>query len=118
MSYDVQLRENGYAVLRKVYSTADVAAIADEMDRLKELGLRHHSSYRDRSIVYVVRPHPTLGRHLRFIHWAAYISPVLESYRVDRRRLQILEPLLGNNLKQIANQTTWKTSGTEDTAFG
>jgi ectoine hydroxylase-related dioxygenase (phytanoyl-CoA dioxygenase family) len=118
MSYEGHLREYGYAILRKAYSADDVAAIADEMDRLKELGLRYHSSYRDRNILYVVRPHPKLGRHLRFIHWAAYISPVLERYRVHHRQLEILGPLLGNNLQQIANQTTWKTPGTDDTTFG
>ncbi len=118
MDYRAHLWEHGYAVVRNVYSAADVAAIAMEMDRLKDEGLRHHASYRDRNLVYVVRPHPILGRHLRFIHWAAYISPVLARYRVDGRQLEILKPLLGNRLKQIVNQTTWKTPGSDDTTFG
>lgn len=118
MDHYTQLREQGYAIVRGVYSRADVEVIAEEMDRLKEAARRHHASHRDRNLVHVIRPHPTLGRHLRFIHWAAYISPVLERYRTDRRQLALLEPLLGNNIKQIANQTTWKTPGGDDTTFG
>ena len=118
MSYGTHLRDHGYAVVRGVYSASDLASIAEEMDRLKAEALRHHASYRDRNLVYVLRPHPTLGRHLRFIHWPAYVSPVLARYRIDRRQLQLLEPLLGNNLKQIANQATWKTPGSDDTTFG
>jgi ectoine hydroxylase-related dioxygenase (phytanoyl-CoA dioxygenase family) len=118
MDYKTHLWEHGYAVLRSAYSAADVAAIAEEMDRLKAEALRHDASYRDRNLVYVIRRHPILGRHLRFIHWAAYISPVLARYRIDLRQLALLEPLIGNNLKQIANQVTWKTPETEDTIFG
>ena len=57
------------------YSAADITAIAAEMDQLKVEGLRHHASYRDRNLVYVLRPHPTLGRHLRFIHWLRTSAP-------------------------------------------
>ena len=118
MDYVTHLWQYGYSVVRGVYSKADIAVIAEEMDRLKAEARRYHSSYRDRNVVYVIRPHPTLGRHLRFIHWAAYISPVLARYRTDPRQLELLEPLLGNDLKQIANQVTWKTPNSEDTAFG
>ena len=118
VSYEAQLWDEGYAIVRGVYSAADVTAIAAEMDGLKVEGLRHHASYRDRNLVYVLRPHPTIGRHLRFIHWAAYISPVLARYRINRRQLQLVEPLIGRNLKQIANQVTWKTPGSDDTTFG
>jgi Phytanoyl-CoA dioxygenase (PhyH) len=118
MAHVTHLWEHGYAIVRGVYSPADVTALADEMDRLKAEGLRHPASFRDRNLVYVLRPHPTLGRHLRFIHWPSYISPVLASYRIDRRQLEIVDPLIGRNLKQIANQATWKTPGSDDTTFG
>ena len=114
MDHVTRLWEHGYAIVRGVYSPADVATIADEMDRLKAEALRHPASYRDRNLVYVLRPHPTLRRHLRFIHWPSYISPVMARYRIDRRQLEIVEPLLGRNLKQIANQATWKTPGSEE----
>lgn len=118
MDHVAHLREHGYAVVRGVYAAADVAGIAGEMERLKAEALRHPASWRDRNLVYVIRPHPVLGRHLRFIHWAAYISPVLARYRVDRRQLALVAPLLGDDLKQIVNQTTWKTPGCDDTTFG
>jgi len=118
MDYKAHLWEHGYATLRGVYSAADVAVIADEMERLKAEALRFKASYRDRNLVYLIRPHPTLGQHLRFIHWAAYISPILARYRVDKRLLEILRPLIGENLKQIVNQAAWKTPESEDTRFG
>jgi ectoine hydroxylase-related dioxygenase (phytanoyl-CoA dioxygenase family) len=118
MSHIAHLIEHGYAIVRGVYTAADVEVLAGEMDRLKAEALRHHASYRDRNLLYVIRPHPILGRHLRFIHWAAYISPVMERFRTDRRQLAIVEPFLGKNLKQIGNQVTWKTPGTDDTTFG
>jgi hypothetical protein len=118
MAHVTQLREQGYAVVRGVYSQTDIATLAVEMDRLKAEALRHPGSYRDRNLVIVIRPHPTLGRHLRFIHWPAYVSPVMARYRIDRRQLEMVEPLLGRSLKQIANQATWKTPDSDDTAFG
>jgi hypothetical protein len=118
MPYETQLWKDGYAIVRGVYSAADIATLAEEMDRLKAEGLRHHASYRDRNLLYVLRPHPTLGRHLRFIQWPAYISPLLARYRTDGRQLEVVAPLIGSNLKQIANQATWKTPGSDDTRFG
>src|SRR5262245_48147554 len=117
MNYVEHLWEHGGAVVRGLYSAADAAGISDEMDRLKADGLRHHTSYRDRNVAYVIRPHPIQGRHIRFIHWAAYISPVLASYRIDPRQFELLAPVLGKNLKQITNQTAWKTPGCDDTSF-
>ncbi len=118
MDYVNHLSEYGYAVVRGLYASPDVAAIAEEMDRLKERARCYRASHRDRNVVHVIRPHPTLGRHLRFIHWPSYISPVLAKYRIEQRQLELLEPLIGNDLKQIANQATWKTPASEDTAFG
>src|SRR5262245_50747472 len=118
MDHTAHLLEHGYAVVRAVYSAADISTLSGELDRLKADGLRHHASYRDRNLLYIIRPHPTLGHHLRFIHWAAYISPLLERFRVDPRQLGLVEPFLGKDLKQITNQATWKTPGTDDTAFG
>lgn len=116
--YVSHLREHGYAILRSVYQAADVQRIAAEMDRLKAESAQYRASYRDRNVVWVIRPHRALGRHLRFLHWPSYISPLLAQYRIDRRQLQVVEPLLGANLKQIANQVTWKTPGSDDTVFG
>ena len=113
-----QLWEHGYAVVRGVFSPADVAAIAAEMDRLKADGLRYRATYRDRNLAYIIRPHPTLGCHLRFMYWPEYISPVLARYRTDPRLLDLLEPLIGDNIKQIDNQATWKTPRGDDMAFG
>jgi ectoine hydroxylase-related dioxygenase (phytanoyl-CoA dioxygenase family) len=118
MKYVRDIWENGYAVVRDVYSASDISVIANEMDRLKSEALRFSTSHRERHLVHVIKSHPALGRHLRFIHWGAYISRILARYRIDQRQLELVEPLLGNNLKQIANQASWKTPGSDDTAFG
>lgn len=113
-----RLRDQGYAIVRGVYDASDVKRMSEEMDRLKAESDRFHASYRDRNVVWVIRPHPALGRHVRFLHWPSYISPVLAEYRIDPRQLELVQPLLGSNLKQIANQATWKTPGSDDTVFG
>ena len=41
-------------------------------------------------------------------YWHAWINPVLERSRRHPRYLELLAPLLGPNIKQMANQIHWK----------
>jgi ectoine hydroxylase-related dioxygenase (phytanoyl-CoA dioxygenase family) len=45
------------------------------------------------------------------MQWPSYEDDILDSVRTDERMLTILEPLIGNNLKQIINQLHWKKPG-------
>lgn len=41
------------------------------------------------------------------MQWPSYTDPVLDKYRTDRRILQIIEPLIGNNIKQVMSTNTY-----------
>jgi ectoine hydroxylase-related dioxygenase (phytanoyl-CoA dioxygenase family) len=111
-------RENGYAVVRNVFAAADIAELSTEFEGMKSEGLKHRASFRHKNVLYVIGEDPRLGRILRFLQWPAYVSDILQDYRVDRRLLEIVEPLIGNHLKQIINQLIWKPPGAEHTSYG
>ena len=109
--------EDGYAIVRNVFSKAEVEEMGDEIDRLKIDGMKHPSSFRHGNIFYLIEQDPSLGPILRFLHWSSYISPVMNRYRTDTRQLDIVEPFIGNNLKQIGNQIIWKPPGATTTSY-
>lgn len=115
--YTSDLKEDGYAIVRGVFDSREVAEIAREMDRLKVEGLKYGATFRHQNVLRFIDADPRLGSILRFIHWPAYISPLLETYRVDRRLLHLVEPLIGNDLKQIVNQIIWKPPGGTETGY-
>ncbi len=112
-----QMENSGYTVIRNVFTPDDILALKQEFDRLKEFALQYHSTYRDKNIVFLIKNHPALGRHVRFIHWAPYLSNLLDNIRIDKRFFDILNPIIGCNIKQIQSQTSWKTAGTDETYF-
>ena len=48
---------------------------------------------------------------VRMVQWPSYHQPVLNRVRLDTRFAELLEPLIGRNLKQIINQIHWKAPG-------
>jgi ectoine hydroxylase-related dioxygenase (phytanoyl-CoA dioxygenase family) len=46
------------------------------------------------------------------VQWPSYHQPVLNRVRLDPRFAELLEPLIGGDLKQIINQVHWKAPGT------
>jgi ectoine hydroxylase-related dioxygenase (phytanoyl-CoA dioxygenase family) len=45
------------------------------------------------------------------VQWPSYHQPSLNRVRLDERIAEVLEPLVGGNLKQIINQVHWKAPG-------
>src|SRR5207237_5485401 len=45
------------------------------------------------------------------VQWPSYHQAVLNAIRLDTRFVELVEPLIGNNLKQIINQVHWKAPG-------
>ena len=111
-------KECGYAIARGVFNSDEIAEIVRESDRLRAEGMRHHATFRQQNILYLIDEDPQLGRILRFMHWPAYLSEVLQRYRVEPRLLNLIEPLIGNDLKQIINQIIWKPAGSTQSAYG
>ena len=112
-----QFREQGYAVVRGVFSPAEMREIGAEVARIYAEGLRHRASWRHKNLYFEVIDDPQGGHVVLQAHWISWISDRLERLRRDPRYLAILEPLIGGNLKQIANQIHWKPPGAHFVGF-
>ena len=113
-----QLDEQGYAILRGFLPPDEVSAVRAEVDRVEAAALRHRASYRDRNLYFEILDDPEAGRKVVLqAHWFAWINPALEALRRHPRYLAVLEPLLGRDIKQIANQIHWKPPGAKYTRY-
>jgi ectoine hydroxylase-related dioxygenase (phytanoyl-CoA dioxygenase family) len=111
-------RQQGYAILRGVFSAPEMAEISAEADKVYAAGLKHHASFRDRNLYFEVIDDPAVGRRIvAQAHWFSWINPRLEALRRDPRIGRILEPLLGRDIKQIANQIHWKPPTAKFTSY-
>ena len=109
---------DGYAIVKRVFGSADLTELAAAFDRIWRDGLRHPRSFRHGNVFFRIAEDQHLGRILRYMQWPSYFDPVLDRFRKDRRILTILEPLLGGDLKQIINQLHWKPPGAAMVEFG
>ncbi|MEO8856889.1 MAG: phytanoyl-CoA dioxygenase family protein [Burkholderiaceae bacterium] len=104
--------EHGYAVVRGVFSKAEMAAVQAESRRIYALASEHHATYRHKNLLYEILPEAYAGqRYVLQAHWIAWVSPLFERLRRDPRVLAIMEPLLGPDIKQVAQQIHWKPPG-------
>ena len=108
MDYLDHYKEYGYAVVKSVFRPAEIDALTEEFTRIKATALTRDLELQDPRIITFVTDDPECGRVLRFVRWAAYISEVLSSWRVEPRILEILAPLIGDSLKQAINTMFWK----------
>jgi ectoine hydroxylase-related dioxygenase (phytanoyl-CoA dioxygenase family) len=106
-----QYERQGFAVVRGVYHPEELAELVDEARSLWDEGRRHPRTFRHGNVVFRVDADPALGTSLRFVQWAARVSPVCARWRVEPRLLEIVRALLGDDLKQIVNQMSWKPAG-------
>ena len=112
------LREHGYAIVRCFLSPAEIADIKRETEAVAEVGLKHHATYRDRNLLFEIINDPAAKRRVLLqAHWFAWINPKLEALRRHPRYLEIMEPLLGRDIKQVTNQLHWKPVGAKFTGY-
>jgi len=116
--YVRDFHHHGYAVVRSVFSTAEVAELAAAFDRIWAEGLRHPRSFRHGNVLYRVGEDPAVGRVLKLMQWPSYFDPQLDRLRQDARLFAIVAPLIGRDLKQIINQLHWKPPGGAMAEFG
>lgn len=112
-----QFHRDGYAVVRGLFTPAEVAEIAAAFDREYAAGLAHGRSFRHGNLYYRVRKDPAIGPIVRLAQWPSYHDPVLARFRTDRRIHDLLQPLIGRDLKQIINQLHWKPPGAKAAEF-
>lgn len=107
-SFYEEYEEKGYAIARGVFTKEEVAEIAAGFDRFDAQGRTHHANYLDHNMLYVVDVDDAGERITKVMRWPAYADEMFARFRIDPRYLEIVEPLLGNNLKQITNQLNFK----------
>jgi hypothetical protein len=105
--------EHGYAVVRGLFSPGEMADIQAESRRVYELALQHYATCRHKNVFYEILPESYAGqRYMLQAHWIAWVSPLFERLRRDPRVLAVMEPLLGRDIRQVAQQIHWKPPGT------
>ena len=109
---------SGFAVVKGLFGTDEVAELAEAFDRVYAEGMLHKRSFRIQNVLFNIADDANLGPIVRMVQWPSYFHKGLERFRRDPRILKLLEPLLGPNLKQIINQMHWKPPGAAMVEFG
>lgn len=116
--YVQQYRQQGFAVLRGVFDPREIGELAAAFDRVYAQAVALRGSFRHQNLCIRIGADPALGKVVRLVQWPSYCDPTLARFRVDGRMQQILEPLLGTDIKQIINQMHWKPPGAHNVEFG
>ena len=96
-----QYRRDGYAILRGVFSPAEVAEMAGAFKRLYAEGRKHPKSYRHGNLLYRIASDPAHGRILRLVQWPSYVDATLDRVRLDPRMLEIVAPLMTTPVGEV-----------------
>jgi ectoine hydroxylase-related dioxygenase (phytanoyl-CoA dioxygenase family) len=109
--YLEQYRHDGYAIVRGVFTRAEIAEIAAAADQIHAEGVAHGRSFRHGNLFYNVADGSDGAPLVRMAQWPSYHQPKLNQVRLDPRIARLLAPLIGRDLKQIINQLHWKAPG-------
>jgi len=101
----------GYAIVRGFFEPSEIAEISGALDQLYDEGIAHGRCFRHGNLFYNVAREGEGEPFVRMVQWPSYHQPVLDRVRLDSRFAELLEPLIGDNLKQIINQVHWKAPG-------
>ncbi len=103
---------DGYAIVRGFFHRDEISDIAAALDQLYAEGVAHGRCFRHGNLFYnVARERAGSEPLVRMVQWPSYHHPVLNKVRLDGRFADLLEPLIGRDLKQIINQVHWKALG-------
>lgn len=108
---------DGYAVVRGVFTGAEVAEMKARFDDWRATMLdKHHATFvRGNHRVWVSEGGAggvgASKRVLRGVQWPSYTDAVLDTYRTHPRLFAIVEALIGRDVKQVINQMHWKQPG-------
>lgn len=111
-------RRYGYAIVKHVFNAIEIQQLANAFDRLYSDATNGEQNTISDKSDFRFSDDPVAGRILRIARWPSYTDQVLDKYRVDRRLFQILEPLIGRDIKQVVNQLHWKPTGAISAEFG
>ena len=100
--------QQGYAIVRGLFSPDEIAEIARATDQLYAEGMAHGRSFRHGNLYYDVAAADGSEPFVRMVQWPSYHQQVMNRARLDRRIVRLMDPLIGRDLKQIINQVHWK----------
>ncbi|MGE5564242.1 MAG: phytanoyl-CoA dioxygenase family protein [Bacillota bacterium] len=100
--------QQGYSIVRGLFSPEEIAEIAAATDQLYAEGVAHGRSFRHGNLFYDVASAADGEPLVRMAQWPSYHQAVMNAVRLDRRIARLMEPLIGRDLKQIINQVHWK----------
>ena len=108
-----QYWEEGYTIIRNVFSEAEIEQIRTSCDKWKFMGELLGRHWRRQNTIIWVDEDPDVGKTVRGMQWPSYHDAVMDKFRTDPRLLMIIEPLIGSSVKQIINQVHWKRPGSK-----
>src|SRR5438270_2518037 len=101
-----------YASVRALFDRAELKENSAALDRIYAEGAAYGRCFRHGNLFYnVAREREGSEPLVRMVQWPSYHQPVLNGVRLDTRFVDLLEPLIGRDLKQIINQVHWKAPG-------
>ena len=107
-----QFREEGYAIVRQLFDGDDVLRLQRETADLYQAGIQHPVTYKHGNLAYEILPEKHFDqRYMIQAYWFAWANKYFDEFRSDPVFLQLLEPFLGRNIKQVAQQIHWKPPG-------
>jgi ectoine hydroxylase-related dioxygenase (phytanoyl-CoA dioxygenase family) len=104
-------RRDGYAIIRGLFSRAEIDDIAAAADQIHAEGVVLGRSFRHGNTFYNVATGADGAPLVRMAQWPSYHQAILNRVRLDTRIARLVEPLIGRDLKQIINQVHWKAPG-------
>ncbi len=113
-----QFREEGYALIPQFIDGERLTALRKETGRVYAEALEHPASWRHGNLSYEILPETEFGqRYVVQAYWMAWMSDLFEEVRRSEPYRVLLEPLLGSNIKQVAQQLHWKPPGARLTGY-
>jgi ectoine hydroxylase-related dioxygenase (phytanoyl-CoA dioxygenase family) len=103
---------DGYAIVRGFFDRNELDEIAAALDQLYAEGVAHGRCFRHGNLFYnVARESEGSEPLVRMVQWPSYHQEVLNGVRLDTRFVELLDALIGSDLKQVINQVHWKAPG-------
>ncbi|MFY9209842.1 MAG: phytanoyl-CoA dioxygenase family protein [Aestuariivita sp.] len=113
-----QYHEEGYAIVRQFVDGDALAALQAETARMYDEGLKHHATFRHGNLAFEILPEQDFQqRYVIQAYWMSWISSYFEQFRRSQSYFTLLEPFLGRDIKQVAQQIHWKPPGAGLTGY-
>lgn len=113
-----QYFEEGYALIPQFIDGDEVTRLKAESDRMYAEGMKHHHTWRHGNLAFEILPEADFGqRYVIQAYWMSWISDYFERFRRSQEYLRLLEPILGADIKQVAQQIHWKPPGAGQTGY-